>query len=95
MAKDYRTEGQNVTKSRLIQAIIMNLFPGLFFTYRLITCAVFCFKLSFVVNSLHCLFMLVGFFVFLETEYVLVRMLVVYQRLDDVDCIGNCIGSVI
>lgn len=60
MAKDYRMEGQNVTKSRLIQAIKMNLLPGLFFTYCLITYAFFVFKLSFVFHSLHCSFMLVG-----------------------------------
>lgn len=47
MAKDYRSEGQNVTKSKLIQAIKMNLLPGLFFTYCLITCAVCCFIFGF------------------------------------------------
>lgn len=65
VAKDYRSEGQNVTKSRLIQAIIMTLLPGLFFTYCLITCAVFCFKLSFILNSLHCFLMFV--FLFFDT----------------------------
>lgn len=93
MAKDYRTEGQNVTKSRLIQAIKMNLLPGLFFTHCLITYAVF------VLNYL--LFFTVYIdpscwwvFFFLETDNILVRMSVVYKGLDDVDCIRNCFGSV-
>lgn len=77
-------------KSRLIQAIITTLLPGLFFTYCLISCAVFCFKLSFILNSLHCFLMFV--FLFFETLQVYVRRSVVCQRLDDV---GNYISSVI
>ena len=39
-AKAFSKVGQSIAKSKLIQAIIMNLLPGFFFTHWLITCAV-------------------------------------------------------
>lgn len=42
MAKDYRSKGQNVTKSRFIQAIIMNLLPDYYFFFYTLSNYQFC-----------------------------------------------------